>query len=172
MTILLSDTDNIVLGKIPYEPKWKLSVEAHAFLTKNEMIMQIDEKEKYPELINVPYLGISAYYDDVLIVRENVKNNVTAVKYLPDDQTTQSHVLEFELLNKTDDHSVVQGNDQISLVIGVKVKIDDLSVDFALFDNHMLFLGEPGQKFRVELRTPIYHWLVDNSNRIIQQIDL
>jgi hypothetical protein len=104
MTLLQSDPDNILLGKIPYIPTWPLNIHIRPVLLKDYKVCDIEEVWDYHSLDDYRKIWITVEHNNTAIIKEQLGHSVFHKIDIRDDKPSD-HSLAVFIHSKTDDHS-------------------------------------------------------------------
>lgn len=180
---------DIFLNKIPYIPTWRLdlTIEPGIMVNYETWILARDYNKNAGQNFIPAWdeMFIEVFYDNVALLEKQAlsQNNIIISCDLLDDTKNTDHVLKIVLSGKIDDHSFIYDNKtEATTMIRVQINIEDLPINFCLGDTHVFtsestgdtrqwseFIGENGKQL-VEIKTPIYQWLIQHEQQIIQEM--
>lgn len=174
-----SDIKKLLQGKEKIIPVWKLTVQVEPLISVGEDIFPA--AEKYPEfqhgMQSAENLTFCVQYDDSVVGTINFPGNKTQRLdiMIPDDPQETDHLLQFELLGKTDDHSYhTQDMQDVSWILKFDFWIEDLPMTSQFYHTGRLQHGPPtdimGQNSfqTMPIKTPIYFWLLRHFDLIFR----
>ena len=174
------------IDKIISQAKWQLQIEI-APMVVIDMI---------PDFADVAYMQFQKAlrpftdfvfeikYDDRCLYhtrfQELSKDNI--IVYLPDNPAV--HTLEFRLSGKSNDHHCVFGTEQhnVSMCVQVNFWIENLPMETVMYTHGQYYdpeqkqlqsgcalMGNNGKQI-LTITTPIYSWLLNNSEHIMDDV--
>lgn len=169
MTLLQSDSDNILLGKIPYTPKWPLNIHIRPVLVKNFEPCNIGQASDYAEIDDHRKIWITVTHNGTVVTKEKLGAPTTCTLYI-NDQEPVEHVLTVTIHEKTDDHSCFDNGISITIAAEVTVEIDDIPANLLFFKVVPLLVSENNKEYTAKFQTPIFHHLIENQGLIIGHV--
>jgi hypothetical protein len=164
----------ILAGKKISIPTWQLTAVVTPVIAIDEKIFSADTG--YAQFSHVMHpadnLQVDIVYDENTIDSLNFLNNQMqkTTLALPDTQEITDHTLKFIISGKNDNHSyLTETKNSVSWLLKVDLYIENLAVCALTLtiENGDFYIGENSTHV-LEIQTPIYRWLFQHENNIIQ----
>lgn len=182
---------DIFLNKIQNIPVWKLdlTIQPGIMVNYETWVLASECNNKLGQDFTPPWdeMFVEVSYDGVVLFEKQSlsQNKITISHELPDDTKNPDHILKIVLSGKTDNHSFIYADKTaVTAMIKVQIDIEDLPINLCLENNHVFtsaangttsqwseFIGENGKQI-IEINTPIYQWLFQHEQKIIQEMAL
>ena len=161
-------------NKIPYKRKFKLELT----VTPGHMFGNKWVACKNPAF-DYSSLHVVVSYDSYELIKQNLDTDVIDITQLLSDDAGQ-HQLTITLAGKTDDHTQLINGADATVLMHIKLRIEDLDLNLALGEKPIYqtdagdmlswaeFMGINGTQ-TIPIRTPIYPWLFEHEKELISQ---
>lgn len=166
-------TSIIPKGKILYVPKWTLECTVSPVIMVDQEVVSGNRLAEFgKEIKNFNNFKIDITYDQQSLYTGGIDQSIPIVvsAQLLDDKENTNHLLSIGLSGKTDDHSCFYQGKSVSLGVKLDLLIESVPMASTLLQvglkNHM---GE-NEIQKLEIKTPIYQWLLSNQEYIMRDI--
>lgn len=169
-----SDLEKLLSGKEKVTPVWQLTVEVEPMITVGETIYSAQKYLDYSnKMLDAKKLTFEVLYDDTVVGTTNFADNMPRqlTVNLEDTQEHIEHSLAFRLSGKIDSHSCTDRDDDVSWILKFKFWIEQLPMTVQFSKSGSFVLGQ-NESQSMTLATPIYSWLLNNYDAIIQDYQL
>jgi hypothetical protein len=178
--MISSNFDILLAGKKKFNPVWQLEVVVEPMLSIDYELRPSDLFSNFEQKIaNAELLTFEILYDGVVLAKTNFPDNRKQEFALEINDTIkfETHLLEFRMSGKEDMHSCFSDQgESVTWMLKYNFLIEGLPMEMLLYhvsdtvENCVtLSLGQNETEF-VALETPVYGWLVKNSNSIMRDL--
>lgn len=170
-----SDVEKLQAGKEKVTPVWQLRVDVEPMINIGNTIHSA--QEKYPnysrKMLDARRLRFEVLYDDIVVGTSTFDKNLPQqmIINLEDTREHAEHALTFRLSGKTNAHSCIDNNNDVSWVLKFNFWIEQLPMAAYYSKLNSFVIGQNSSQ-SITIKTPIYAWLLENYYSIIQDYQL
>lgn len=170
-----SDIEKLLAGKEIVVPIWTLRVVVEPMITIDGIMYTAKEYSKFSsKMLDAEKLFFEILYDNQTVGQVKFTNNQQqelTIK-LEDTKTKIEHALAFRMSGKCNEHTcLTEDFKDVSWVCKFRFWIESLPMNVVFSKKGSFVIGEAVAQ-TMTLSTPIYTWLLDNADSIIQDYQL